>query len=158
MNDIATAAEMSRPALYLVFPSKEKIFSAVVLQLAQELSDHARAALTVAAEPKAKLRAVFDAWAINSFDMYCGSAEARELHDASMAFAQEALFKSVQMLESDLVRALQSVPSRALPHGLSRQEIAHLFASALSGFKQTCRSASELGEMVDNMLRLTVRI
>lgn len=157
MNDIAKAASMSRPALYLVFPSKERVFSAVVLQLAQELSDQARAAMTVAIEPTEKLRAVFDAWAIRSFDLYCSSEEARELQDASLEFAREALVESVSMLEADLVRALQSVPARALPRGLSRTEIAHVLASSLPGFKRACRSASELSEMVNSMLRLTVR-
>jgi AcrR family transcriptional regulator len=157
MNDIAKTAKMSRPALYLIFPSKEKIFSAVVLQLAQELSDRARALAAAAPGPKEKLRAVFNAWAIESFDLYCGSSEARELHDASVEFTPEALLKSVSMLELDLVRALQSVPTRTLPEGVSKAEIAHLLASSLDGFKRTCRSASELGDMVDNMLRLTVR-
>jgi hypothetical protein len=106
---------------------------------------------------KEKLRAVFNAWAIESFDLYCGSSEARELHDASVEFTPEALLKSVSMLELDLVRALQSVPTRTLPEGVSKAEIAHLLASSLDGFKRTCRSASELGDMVDNMLRLTVR-
>ena len=32
MGDIADAAKMSRPALYLVIPSKEEIFTAVVSQ------------------------------------------------------------------------------------------------------------------------------
>ena len=38
MSDIASAAEMSRPALYLVFSRKEDVFGGVVRELAREIS------------------------------------------------------------------------------------------------------------------------
>ena len=64
MYDIAKAASISRPALYLVFPGKERVFSAVILQLAQELSDQARLGIAVAVGPREKVMAVIEAWAI----------------------------------------------------------------------------------------------
>ncbi|HEY8129307.1 MAG TPA: helix-turn-helix domain-containing protein, partial [Hyphomicrobium sp.] len=42
MGDIADAAKMSRPALYLVIPSKEEIFTAVLAQTFSEMLEEIR--------------------------------------------------------------------------------------------------------------------
>ena len=39
MGDLAQAAHMSRPALYVVFPSKEEIFTAVMARLLTAMLD-----------------------------------------------------------------------------------------------------------------------
>lgn len=157
MQDIAKAASISRPALYLLFRKKEDVFSAVVLDLARELSDEAKKAMSEATTPSEKLKSVLYVWAIRDFDIYCESSEARELHDASQEFTPDALKRSTSMLKADLIAALRQVPANMLPKSLSNKRVANLLASSLPGFKRVCKSSSELNRMVDDMLTLTLR-
>lgn len=157
MDDIARAASISRPALYLLFRKKVDVFSAVVLDLAQELSEESKKAMSLATTPVERLKSVLYVWAIRDFDIYCESSEARDLHDASQEFTPDAVKRSTSMLIADLSAALQHVPNEMLPERLSIKQIAKLLASALLGFKRVCRNKSELNRMVDEMLELTLR-
>ena len=55
MNDIAEAAAVSRPALYLLFKNKEEIFIAAYLRWVDETIAHVNEAMALTALPKEKL-------------------------------------------------------------------------------------------------------
>jgi AcrR family transcriptional regulator len=96
MADIAAAAGMSRPALYLVFPGKEAVFRAVAQALLADAMIAAEAAWPVAAPPAQGLAAAILAKDLPIHRLCAASPHAAEilgvaadltadLHDASAA-------------------------------------------------------------------------
>jgi AcrR family transcriptional regulator len=149
MGDIADAAGVSRPALYLIFDKKEEIFSAVVVHFAELHLEEVNGKLPSIKAPKDKLKAIFEIWSVQNFDSISRSKETRELLESTFEFAGEAMEKSYAMLESVLY------PKSALPKGLSSNQIAHILTSSMRGFKQVAKNASELRDMVEKLLLIT---
>jgi AcrR family transcriptional regulator len=157
MNDIASAAEMSRPALYLVFSKKEDVFGGVVRELAREISGEVNRGLTSIKSPLEKLKFVCEVWMVRTFDWITKSAEAKEIYEGSHEFAPEAVAESVLTFERDLTTAIASFPKGALPKGISDSRAAHLLAAAITGVKKTCRTSAELREKIHALIAMMVR-
>jgi AcrR family transcriptional regulator len=157
MNDIASAAEMSRPALYLVFSKKEDVFGGVVRELAREISTEVNRGLASIESPLEKLKFVCEVWMVRTFDWITKSAEAKEIYEGSHEFAPEAVAESVLTFELDLTTAIASFPKGALPKGISDSRAAHLLAAAITGLKKTCRTSAELREKIHTLIAMMVR-
>src|ERR1700722_16845538 len=69
MGDIAKRCEISRPALYLLFPDKEAIFSAVVEQMDREKLTSIRAELERLKGLHAKLLHACVSWGSHEIDL-----------------------------------------------------------------------------------------
>lgn len=157
MNDIASAAEMSRPALYLVFSRKEDVFGAVVRELAREISAEVNRGLASIKSPLDKLKFVCEVWMVRTFDWISESEEAREIYEGSHEFAPEAVAESIVTFERDLTTVIALFPKGALPKGISDSKAAHLIAAAITGVKKTCRTSAELREMIHALIAMMVR-
>jgi len=157
MNDIASAAEMSRPALYLVFSRKEDVFGAVVRELAREISAEANRGLASIKSPLDKLKFVCEVWMVRTFDWISESEEAREIYEGSHEFAPEAVAESILTFERDLTTVITLFPKGALPKGISDSKAAHLLAAAITGVKKTCRTSAELREKIHALIAMMVR-
>ena len=158
MGDIATAAGVSRPALYLIFCNKERVFEAALRKLGTGLLEEIRAALAPPGTPMEQLKLAFELWAVRPFSMLAESPDAQDLIHCGYEFAKETMAQSQAAFETQLVTVLATIPQprgRTAP-GLSLEQIAHLLATAVHGFKGTARSASELREMIAALLHLTV--
>src|SRR5271156_1332687 len=88
MNDIAEAAGVSRPALYVLFKNKEEIFVGVFLQWVDETIVLIKKELEKSGTPEQKLMQAFEIWTVRPFEMLMASPEAKELVECSFAFAQ----------------------------------------------------------------------
>jgi AcrR family transcriptional regulator len=157
MNDIASAAEMSRPALYLVFSKKEDVFGGVVRELAREISGEVNRGLTSINNPLEKLTFVCEVWMVRTFDWITTSAEAKEIYEGSHEFAPDAVAESMLTFERDLTTAIASFPKGALPKGISDSRAAHLLAAAITGVKKTCRTSAELRKKIHTLIAMMVR-
>src|SRR5215472_11097353 len=69
MSDLAEAAQMSRPALYLLFSSKEEVFRALVTQIFNELLREVREGMSKRAEVADQLIGAFEVWCVRPFEM-----------------------------------------------------------------------------------------
>jgi AcrR family transcriptional regulator len=86
MGDIAEAAGISRPALYLLFNKKEDVFRSVVRHNSRQRLEEVRQAIS--SSPKSvrdKLQLAFEIWSVKPFDMLKNSEEAEELLDCLSA-------------------------------------------------------------------------
>lgn len=84
MGDIARAAEMSRPALYLLFPGKEELFEAAVLHLNRIRMAEIRSALGKAHDLAGQLYIACDLWLVEVFDLQLRTPDARDMDDLSI--------------------------------------------------------------------------
>ncbi len=153
MNEIAEAAGISRPGLYLHFSSKEEVFRAAMLQFADGLIEEISKGLPSRKTIEEKVLYVFEVWTVQRFDLALNSPEAKEISDSSYEFAREALAKSYEKLESILASILKGrVKSKGNKRALSPEKLAHLLTSAVRGFKLVAKSATELRKLIQNLL------
>jgi len=153
MNEIAEAAGISRPGLYLHFSSKEEVFRAVIVQFADSLIEEISKGLPSRKTIEEKLRYAFEVWTVQRFDLTLKSPEAKEISDSSYWFAREALDRSYEKLESVLASILKEhAKSSGSKRALSAEKMAHILASAVRGFKLVAKSATELRKLIQDLL------
>jgi AcrR family transcriptional regulator len=157
MSDLAEAAGMSRPALYLVFARKEDVFRGVVRQMAGEIADVVREGVGSIRSPLEKLKFVCELWMVRTFDWASRSPEAKEIFDSSHEFAQDAVADSMLLFERDLTSVLELFPKGAVPKGVSHKQAAHLLAGAIGGIKEICANSSELREKIHALISMMIR-
>jgi len=156
MADIAGAAHMSRPALYLVFPSKEKIFSAVVKRIFTAMLDEIRQGLGRLAMAEEKLTFAFEVWCVHSFEIILASPDAKDLLQSSYEFATEVTTKAAADFVAILAEVLEPLVGAENKVNLSSFQVAHLLACAVLGFKESATNADELRQMIAGLITIVL--
>lgn len=156
MGDIAEAAGTSRPALYLRYCNKEKIFETVLKGFAARTLDEIRSGLPAHATALEQLRFAFDCWAVRPFTMMQGSPDARDLANCSLSFAEPVITQSYAAFEAILVPILARLPAFQDGAEPTAEAVAHVLAVSVKGFKAEARDAGELKAMIDTLLTLSV--
>jgi AcrR family transcriptional regulator len=155
MNDIAEAAGISRPSVYLVFKSKEEIFRGVYRQWIEEtIAEVSRRVASIKSLDE-KLRFAFDIWAVQAFEAAHESAEAEELIGCTLDFAKD----EVKSGDNAFGRCLASIIASTRTEHRSREELspqrmARVLVGAVRGFKQTAANAAELRKLIEDLLAL----
>ena len=153
MNEIAEAAGISRPGLYLHFSSKEEVFRAAILQFADGLIEEISNGLHSRKTIEEKLRYAFEVWTVQRFDLTLNSPEAKEISDSSYEFAREALDQSYEKFESVLASILKGhVNCSGNKKALSAEKRSHILTSAVRGFKLVAKSATELRRLIRDLV------
>jgi AcrR family transcriptional regulator len=156
MGDLAAAAGMSRPALYLVFCNKEEVFEAVLRAFTTRTLEEIRQGLDARPTPLEKLRFAFDLWAVRPFGFFEASPELREPLHGGLTFAKETIDQAIAAFEAELVAILAPLsagaPAKALPPG----QIARVLTRAVHGFKESAKDAGELRAMIDGLLEMVL--
>jgi AcrR family transcriptional regulator len=155
MSDIAEAAAVSRPALYVLFKNKEEIFISVFLQWVDETVTALQKEMAKLEAPEQQLMCAFELWTVQSFEMMRSSPEAKELLECGFEFAQDSLKQGYKMFEAAIAPVVARLAERHPPSTrMAPERIAHVLASAALGFKQTAVKAVELRLLIENLLVL----
>jgi AcrR family transcriptional regulator len=156
MQDIAEAADFSRPALYLLFKSKEEIFIGVYQQWVDETLAEIEREMATATTPHKKIERAFEIWAVRPFEIMISSPEAKELVECSFGFAQTSISRGYIKFESIIVPVVATLPQRhSVKKPLKSERIAHVLASAVRGFKLTAATPAELRQMIMELLTIS---
>lgn len=111
MGDIARAADMSRPALYLLFPGKEEVFEAVVLHLNHirmaDIEDHLSDATTLAD----RIFTACNLWLVQVFELQTTTPDARDMDDLSIPVVRRVYGE----LEARIARLIAEAAPAGLP-------------------------------------------
>jgi AcrR family transcriptional regulator len=156
MGDIADAARMSRPALYLVFPSKEEILTAVMARLFTSALDEIRQGLGRFATAEEKLTFAFDVWCVRPFEMILASPDAKDLLQSSFEFATEVTTRAAVDFETILAEVLRPEGRGKTRADLSSAQIAHILANAVPGFKESAKTAAQLHELIAGLITIVL--
>jgi AcrR family transcriptional regulator len=156
MNDIAEAAGVSRPALYVLFKNKEEIFIEAYMRWIDETIAEIEAAMAQTALAKAKLARAFDIWAVGPFEMTRASPAAEELVECNFPFANVVREQGYATFEATIAPVVATL-SETLPAAsrIAPARIAHVLVSAVRGFKQTAATPDDMRRLIDELLLLS---
>lgn len=156
MGDLAAAAGLSRPALYLVFCNKEEVFEAVLRSFTARTLEEVRQGLDARPTPLEKLRFAFELWAVRPFGFFEASPELREPLHGGLAFAKGAIDQAVADFEALLVDILGPLGAAAPVKALSPDQIARVLTRAVHGFKESAKDPEELRAMIEGLLAMVL--
>jgi TetR/AcrR family transcriptional regulator of autoinduction and epiphytic fitness len=154
MDDIAKASDISRPALYLVFKSKEDIFRNVLEALVETSLEEVSRGLNSIQTTGEKFRFAFEILLIKDFDSYHSSPEALELSECSFGFAKDVVEEALRKYEKVLLSILTYSSGITIKNGISNENTAHVLAAAARGFKIIAKDSNELRKLINDMLSL----
>jgi AcrR family transcriptional regulator len=155
MGDIAEAAKMSRPALYLVFPSKEDIFAAVIGRSFAEMLAAIREGINRFESAPEKLTFAFEVWCVRPFELVRVSPEAKDLIDNGYEFAREIMANASTEFEAIIGEILKPIAQARRNLKLSATHIAKISIASLLGFKQSADDAAQLRELIAGLVTIT---
>ncbi|MCK9540793.1 MAG: TetR/AcrR family transcriptional regulator [Novosphingobium sp.] len=141
MGDIARAADMSRPALYLLFPSKDDAFEAAVLHLNELRFAEIDEALRSVRGLAARLFTVCDLWLVQVHELQITTPDAGDMDDLSFPVVRK-VYADLQALLARLIEEadLPSLPAEPL-------RIARNLVFGVRGLGATATSAEDMRGM-----------
>ena len=151
MGDIAAAAGMSRPTLYLVFPGKEEIFAAVIYQMNDDFYALVQKDLTDLPNLEAKLRYVCEKWGAHGYDIVESHPDAKDLFDLNFAPVQHIYNHFHVFLAALIADAVPQAKTSA-----TAAELARVLAFAMRGFKDTATSGADMRRLIAVQVSLLV--
>src|SRR5260221_3390357 len=139
-------AQMSRPALYLIFSSKEEVLRSLVTQIFNELLCEVREGLSKHDGVADKLTFAFEVWCVRSFEMIQASPDAKDILESGYEFAAEITLQAFSDFENILSDVLRPIMSSQAEKNLSSDQLAHILATAVQGLKESATSVVQRSE------------
>jgi len=156
MGEIATAAGMSRAALYLVYPSKEDVLTAVVTRLFAAMLDEIRHGLGRFATVEEQLTFALDVWCVTGFELVQASPDAKDLYDSSYQFAAEVMATATADFVALVADVLDPLVRRQTKVALSSVQIAQVLVSAMPGFKGAVTTTEQFRAMIALLITIVL--
>ena len=156
MEDIARNLGMSRPALYLSFPSKQAILRDVVAMTYDEVLREIEAGLPTQPSLTDQLMHVFELWSIRPFDLVSRAPAAAELISGSFDFASDVFESGAKRLARILAGAIRGAVADPEALQPSADEVARVMVAAAQGFKSVARDTNDMRTLVRDLVRMTV--
>jgi len=156
MGEIAVAAQISRPALYLMYSSKEDVFRAVVERLFATMLTEIGEGIDAQGEPIDQLQFAFEVWCVRPFEIVQNAPDAADLLENSRQLSADAWTKAEADFEAIITDVLSRVVQNQRDPGLSAAQVAHVLATAVPGFKESALSVADLRGRLRDLLDLVL--
>ncbi len=153
MGDLASAAGLSRPALYLVYPGKAEVFAAVVEWFIESTLTTMREGLDDTWPLERKLLHVLEFAVAKPFDTVRSYPDASDL--LSLDHSMPAIEASFVKLREHLAELLQDAAAQSTL-GASASELARGLMGAMRGFKLVATDGADLRRLIALQVSLTV--
>ena len=118
MGEIARAAHISRPTLYGLFPGKEEVFEAVVLDLNARRLGEIEESLRPLVTLQDRLFAALRLWLVQVYELKQTNPDARDMDDLTFPVVRKVYADLQDLVARLLVESGQSLPAE--PADLSR--------------------------------------
>lgn len=160
MDDIARAAGMSRPALYLVYKNKADIFRACVLSMMDELRQRLAGIASSTGPAEARIMQVVRAGIVEPHETIGASAHSDELFALKSEIGADLFRDWMKLIEVTIAGILEQESSGGRitlkEAGVSAAEIAAMITDGAEGFKLRMTSAEELARRLEAFVRLMI--
>jgi len=158
MNDIAQAAGISRPALYLMFENKEALFRELASFRQNQGIDLAISTLSENAAITERITAAILAYERLFYEPVAESPHGAELVDISISTAADLMMKGQERLDKALAQALEEASENGEVDftGLSMQPIAfvRLLMSSVGGLKKHASSIKVMRRQISELVSI----
>ena len=153
MADLASAAGLSRPALYLIYPGKAEVFEAVIDWFVERTLIEIQATLDATWPLERQLQHVAELAVARGYDILKSNPDAADLMSPERhGPALQASFERLQQLLADLLRA----PVARARLGTTPGDLAHMLMAAMKGFKIAAKDGEDLRRLIATQIRVTV--
>ncbi len=156
MGEIAEAAGMSRAALYLVYPSKEDVLTAVVTRMFAAMLDEIRHGRGRFATAEEQLTFALDVWCVAGFELVQASPDAKDLYESSHKFAGEVTARATADFVALVADVLDPLVRQQAKVALSSAQIAQVLASAVPGFKGSATTTEQFRTMIARLITIVL--
>ena len=153
LADIAKEVGVSRPTLYQLFPNKQEIFNALIVDWQESSLARIEEKLNRDSPAAVQLKTAIDIWIIEPFEMIQASPRAADFQDATFSFAEETIDAGYTKFES-VIRSILESESLEVP--ISTPALAHLIVVSLRGFKTQVKEVKELRKLIRNLIALAL--
>jgi AcrR family transcriptional regulator len=143
MGDIASAAGISRPALYLLFPDKQSIFDAAIHHMDEQKHAGIRAGLDKMENLRSKLLYACQSWGSHGVDLSESHPDAADLFDLRHP-AVRRVYTRFENLIADLIEARVA----ASGIGASSAELARALVFGMRGLRDTATNGEEMRRLI----------
>ena len=161
MDDIAKAAEMSRPALYLLFRNKIDIYQAIALSYFDASVAGARQVLAGDGPIDERLNLLLERSIFAMMEEFMRSPHGPEILDMKNQLAAEVLAGWKRAMASLVAEALDRAARDSgvdlAARGYSAETLASLFWDAIEGMKARLQNLDELREAARSLVSMTAR-
>ena len=153
MGDLAAAAGLSRPALYLVYPGKAEVFAAVVQWFIESTLATMHEGLDRSWPLERQLLHVLEFAVARPFETVRTYPDAADLLSLDHTMpAIEASFVKLRDYLAELLRA----PVAASALGVTAEELARALMAAMRGFKLVAADGADLRRLIALHVSMTV--
>jgi AcrR family transcriptional regulator len=156
MSDLADAAHISRPALYLIFSSKEEVFRGVVTQIFTELLREVSEGVSKLESVADQLTWAFEVWCVRPFEMIQASPDAKDILESGYEFANEITVQAFADFETILSDVLRPSVRAKADSPFSSEQLAHILTTAALGFKESASSAVQLRQLIKGLITIVL--
>ena len=156
MADLAEAAQMSRPALYLIFPSKEQIFIEVISRALAANLDEIRRGIQPLKTVEEKLALVCELRFVCPFELIRASPDAADIYESMHEFAADLMARAEADFENLLAEILEPLVRKQKALKLSSHQIARILRISAIGFKKAAKDSADLRELMSDMRRIVL--
>jgi AcrR family transcriptional regulator len=156
MGDLAEAVPMSRPALYLVFDSKEAVFRAVLRSYFDATMAELQAGLPLAESVERQMLYAFEVWCVRPFEMTIATPDTKDLLESGYEFAHDVVTAGFDGFEALLAQLLEPVVQHQAAPEMLAQQVARILVSGITGLKQSAGTAGDLRQMIGTLLTLVL--
>lgn len=152
MGDIAECCEISRPALYLLFPDKEAIFTAVVEWMDQNKLACIRAEVAHLKDLRGKLLHACLSWGCHGIDLAAAHPDAADLFDLRYRVVQQ-VYRNFQGLVVELI----SERFRAARLKMPMEQAARALVFSMRGLRETAADRRDMQNLITSLVDIFVR-
>src|SRR6266576_6284641 len=143
MGDIAERCEISRPALYLLFPDKEAIFTAVVERMDQDKLATIRAEVAHLKDLRGKLLHACLSWGCHGVDLAAAHLDAADLFDLRFPVVQQ-VYRNFQSVIVELIS--KHVQAAGLKS--SAEQTARVLVFGMRGVRETAADRHDMQKLI----------
>lgn len=158
MEDIATAAGMSRPALYLVFRNKTDIYRALAEHFFEQCEQETVAVLAQPGPLSDRLTKVVGSVVFGIIDGIETTPHGAELLDLKSSLAQDLIEHWIGIVAGHYAAAIQQdATARGVDlaaRGLSAESLANTLICCIDGTKQICPTQQQRRDAVADLIRV----
>ena len=160
MDDIAKAAGMSRPALYLLYKNKTDIFRACILDFVGHTQNQLAACFDSTDAPLAQISNALVAGIVDPMRKIMGTPHGAELLQLKDLLAEDLSDQWIQMIESEITKGIHSALSKGLielpPINMTVEDFVSYLVDAAEGLKYRTTDPDIMESRIRNLVTLMI--